>query len=93
MTAEGLQRCPFCAISDADAVHANGLAIVRRHGFPVFARHSVAIPRRHVSSYVKLTQQERLAVIDLLDIAKRELHAKHAALGYNIGINDGAAAG
>jgi diadenosine tetraphosphate (Ap4A) HIT family hydrolase len=51
------------------------------------------IPRGHVSSYVKLTQQERLAVIDRLNIANRELDAKHAAQGYNIGINDGAAAG
>jgi diadenosine tetraphosphate (Ap4A) HIT family hydrolase len=32
-------------------------------------------------------------VIDLLDIAKCELDTKHAPQGYNIGINDGAAAG
>jgi diadenosine tetraphosphate (Ap4A) HIT family hydrolase len=93
MTAEGLQRCPFCAISDADAVHANGLAIVRRDGFPVSPGHSLVIPRRHVSSYFELTREERLAVVDLLDTAKREVDAKHAPQGYNIGINDGAAAG
>ena len=55
--------------------------------------HSLVIPRRHVSSYFEPPKEGRLAVMVLLDIAKQKLAAKHAPQGYNIGINNGPAAG
>jgi diadenosine tetraphosphate (Ap4A) HIT family hydrolase len=55
--------------------------------------HTLVIPRRHVPSLFDLTTEERLAMFELLDGAKRELDKRYRPDGYNIGINDGAAAG
>jgi diadenosine tetraphosphate (Ap4A) HIT family hydrolase len=40
-----------------------------------------------------LTAEERAAILALLDDAKRNVDAEHKPDGYNIGINDGSAAG
>ena len=51
------------------------------------------IPRRHVASFFETTTDEELALLRILRIARADLdHLLHPA-GYNIGINDGAAAG
>jgi hypothetical protein len=50
-----------------------------------------AAPARGV--LLQATAAERLAILELLDRAKAMLDAEYAPDGYNIGINDGAAAG
>jgi diadenosine tetraphosphate (Ap4A) HIT family hydrolase len=64
-----------------------------RDGFPVARGHSLIVPRRHVSSFFELTVDERLAILELLDRSKIQLDGQYAPAGYNIGINDGVAAG
>jgi diadenosine tetraphosphate (Ap4A) HIT family hydrolase len=51
------------------------------------------VPRRHVASFFELTAEERQAMLELLDRAKAVIDKKYAPDAYNIGINDGAAAG
>jgi diadenosine tetraphosphate (Ap4A) HIT family hydrolase len=51
------------------------------------------IPRRHIASFFDLTLAEREAIGDLLDRAKATLDDEFSPDGYNIGINDGVAAG
>jgi diadenosine tetraphosphate (Ap4A) HIT family hydrolase len=51
------------------------------------------IPRRHVASFFDATPLEREAMLALLDMAKQQLQAEFGPAGYNVGINDGAAAG
>jgi diadenosine tetraphosphate (Ap4A) HIT family hydrolase len=46
-----------------------------------------------VRSLFELNEEERLAVLELLERAKERVAAQHRPDGYNIGINDGAAAG
>jgi diadenosine tetraphosphate (Ap4A) HIT family hydrolase len=48
---------------------------------------------RHVASFFDATPTERDAMLALLDAAKQTLQAEFEPAGYNIGINDGAAAG
>jgi diadenosine tetraphosphate (Ap4A) HIT family hydrolase len=55
--------------------------------------HSLAIPKRHVGSFFEATASERTALLALLDKAKGLVEQDHTPAGYNIGINDGAAAG
>ncbi len=71
----------------------NGCAISFRDAYPVSPGHTLVIPVRHVSSFFDATPEERAAMFSLLEEAKRQLQVKFCPAGYNIGINDGAAAG
>jgi diadenosine tetraphosphate (Ap4A) HIT family hydrolase len=53
----------------------------------------LVIPRRHVGSFFELLADEQADLLGLLDAAKQILDADFSPDGYNIGINDGAAAG
>lgn len=75
----------------------NGFALAFRDAYPVSAGHTLVIPVRHVASFFDITPNERAAMraamFGLLEAAKQQLHAEFSPAGYNIGINDGAAAG
>ena len=85
--------CPFCGLPEARVRVRNHLAIAFRDAFPVTQGHSLVIPLRHLPSLFDTTAEERIAMFELLEEAKRQLQAEFAPAGYNIGINDGAAAG
>ncbi len=72
---------------------ANGLALVIRDGFPVSPGHTLIIPNRHLATFFDTTTEERLAIFELMDKTKRELDAELQPAAYNIGVNDGPAAG
>jgi diadenosine tetraphosphate (Ap4A) HIT family hydrolase len=46
-----------------------------------------------VGSFFEISEEERAAMLALLDGQKRALDAEYSPAGYNVGINDGAAAG
>ena len=85
--------CPFCSLPGERLVDANELAVVIRDGFPVSKGHSLVIPRRHVASWFDVSREEHTALIDLLARARRQIDEEFHPDGYNIGINDGPAAG
>jgi len=86
-------RCPFCSLSAEGFVLASEHAIVIRDGFPVSPGHTLIIPRRHVASFFEVTDAERADLMSLLATARDDLERQFGPAGYNIGINDGAAAG
>jgi len=61
--------------------------------FPVSPGHALIVPRRHVASLFETSEAERQAMWELLDETRRILVEKHKPDGFNIGVNDGAAAG
>jgi len=62
--------------------------------FPQSRGHTLVIPIRHVGSFFELRPDERGALWALLDQAKSDLEiGDDKPDGYNIGINDGPAAG
>jgi diadenosine tetraphosphate (Ap4A) HIT family hydrolase len=71
----------------------NATAMVIRDGYPVSPGHTLLIPKRHTGSFFDLSTQERDDLLALLDRAQQALDAELQPQGYNIGINDGAAAG
>jgi diadenosine tetraphosphate (Ap4A) HIT family hydrolase len=85
--------CPFCTLPIARTLRANDLAVVIRDAFPVSRGHTLVLPRRHVGSFFDLQPAERDALFDLLDLARQALDESLQPAGYNIGINDGPAAG
>jgi len=90
---EATTPCPFCLPSRNQIVMECSLAFVKRDGYPVAVGHSLIIPRRHVATFFETTDDERRAMLELLDETKVLLNREHRPDGYNIGINDGAAAG
>jgi diadenosine tetraphosphate (Ap4A) HIT family hydrolase len=85
--------CPFCTLPAERIAGQNEHAVWVRDAYPVSAGHSLVIPRRHVSSFFDISGEERAALLSLLDQAKLRADAEFAPAGYNIGINDGTAAG
>lgn len=90
---EARAACPFCALPAARIVASNDLAMAIRDGFPISPGHTLIIPRRHVASIADATPDELRALWALLAEARRSLDASMQPAGYNIGVNDGVAAG
>ena len=86
-------NCPFCQLDAARIAFADDVTLVIRDAFPVSPGHTLIIPRRHVGSFFELTPPERARMLELLTQAKAELDGTLQPDGFNIGINDGAAAG
>jgi diadenosine tetraphosphate (Ap4A) HIT family hydrolase len=85
--------CPFCTIKPDEILVDRPLAVARRDTYPVSKGHTLIIPRRHVASFFETTEEERREMLRLLDEARTLLDREHQPDGYNIGINDGQAAG
>ena len=85
--------CPFCTLPPARIVQENEYAVLIRDAYPVSIRHSLVIPKRHMASWFEASPQERSAMLALLDLAKAAIDKEHQPDSYNIGINDGSAAG
>ena len=87
------ETCQFCAIPGDQILIDGPIALAKRDGYPISKGHTLIIPRRHVASFFETTREERQAMLKLLDEMKAVLDREHKPDGYNIGINNGAAAG
>ncbi len=85
--------CVFCQLPRERIVQENEHAMLIFDGFAVSPGHSLIIAKRHVGSLFELSELERQALLALLDVAHSRLTASHHPDGFNIGINDGPAAG
>ncbi len=83
--------CPFC--EPHEELFGNEFAYVKIDEFPVSPGHVLIIPRRHVSSWFYLTEEEHAAAATLLVQTKTYLDSRYSPEGYNIGVNCGEAAG
>lgn len=88
-----MTACPFCQMPPERVLLANDVAFVIRDGYPISPGHTLVIPRRHVGSFFEISEAERTGMLQLLDAAKAGLDREYRPDGYNIGINDGPAAG
>jgi diadenosine tetraphosphate (Ap4A) HIT family hydrolase len=87
------QACPFCSPEPSRVVVANSLAVVIRDAFPVSPGHTLIVPRRHIASAAEATSGEFAAIWALLMEARAGIERELKPDGFNIGINDGRAAG
>jgi len=85
--------CPFCNLEASRVILENDLAIAICDGYPVSRGHVLVIPKRHVGSFFEITETERQAMLSLLDRFQKKLLEEFGPDAFNIGINDGAAAG
>jgi diadenosine tetraphosphate (Ap4A) HIT family hydrolase len=85
--------CAFCTLPEFRLIATGQYGVVIRDGFPISPGHTLVIPKRHVGSFFDLNADERNDLLALLERAKALLDAEFQPGGYNIGINDGPAAG
>mgnify|MGYP000325706973 CR=1 FL=1 len=88
-----MTSCPFCQIDTSRILLANDLAVAIGDGYPVSPGHSLIIPRRHIASVFEATAAEQTALWELVVKTRELLQAERQPDGFNIGINDGEAAG
>ena len=85
--------CPFCHLDTSSLLCSNRHAVAVLDGFPVTPGHSLIIPKRHIVSFFDATPEEQAALFELLGQVRQRLVAERQPDGFNIGVNDGAAAG
>lgn len=88
-----IPTCAFCTLPAARIVDSTELGLVVRDAYPISPGHTLVIPRRHIGSFFELSDDERKSLLGLLTDAKQVLDQELHPQGFNIGINDGAAAG
>src|SRR5688572_24600784 len=90
--------CPFCVAPGLD----EGESLVVARGEHVFAvlnlypyapGHLMVCPYRHVADYTELTAEETNEVATFTQAAMRVIRSVSGAHGFNIGLNQGFAAG
>ena len=86
--------CLFCNSNVSGIVYENELAYVSYDTYPVSEYHCLIIPKRHITNYFELTNEELIACNDLIKIIKAEIINKdNEVKAFNIGSNAGKAAG
>lgn len=88
-----VRPCPFCTLDPDRIILSNDYAVAIRDGFPVSEGHTLIIPKLHIASLFEAATEEQAALFELLGQARQQLLDELKPDGFNIGINDGSAAG
>lgn len=86
-------NCPFCEIEPERILYGDEHCYTVRDGFPVSRGHTLIISRRHIGSFFDTSDAEKTAMLRALERSKTTLIREYSPDGWNIGINDGPAAG
>ena len=84
-------QCPFCSLSHF--VTSTSVGLVVRDAFPLTEGHTLIVPRQHVASLFELTVDEQAELWQLVAQVRSSLVEQFHPDAFNIGINDGEAAG
>jgi diadenosine tetraphosphate (Ap4A) HIT family hydrolase len=85
--------CPFCRLEKARILLESEFAVAFLDAFPVTEGHTLVVPNRHVASLFDLPEEEQAAVWKLVALVRERMMTDRRPDGFNIGVNDGAAAG
>ena len=85
--------CLFCNPKVSGVAHENNLAYASYDSYPVSEHHCLIIPKRHISGYFELTNNELIACNDLIKIIKNEILKDQTVKAFNIGANVGKISG
>lgn len=88
------ETCPFCHVESSRIVAESELCLALRDRFPVASGHVLIVPRRHIASFQDMTPEEWQTVHELaVTVGNMLVQEDWTIKGFNIGINDGQAAG
>ena len=86
--------CLFCNPVISGIAYQNDLAYASYDTYPVSEYHCLIIPKRHVSDYFDLTNEEIIACNDLIKIVKKNVSNEDKSIkAFNLGANIGKIAG
>jgi diadenosine tetraphosphate (Ap4A) HIT family hydrolase len=90
----GLNACPFCGRIEAGSVELRStFAVAFPDGFPVSPGHTLVVPTRHQTDFFALSAGEQEDLWRLVAEVRQDLQERLSPNGFNIGLNDGEAAG
>jgi len=84
---------PFLAIPASEWLASNRSAFAIADRYPASRGHALVVPRRLIGTWWEATGDERADMLALVDEVKRQLDDQLQPDGFNVGFNDGAAAG
>jgi diadenosine tetraphosphate (Ap4A) HIT family hydrolase len=85
--------CPFCHPENCRIALENDCAVAFPDAFPVAEGHMLVVPKRHVASVFEIPDEEQAALWRLVAQVRGKLLSELKLDGFNIGVNDGPAAG
>ena len=85
--------CPFCNLAQERIFLETEATLVFLDAYPVTEGHALVIPKRHVASIFDLPSEELAAIWSQVATVRKLLAEKYSPDAFNIGVNDGAAAG
>ena len=86
--------CIFCTIGKEELQFENNLAYSSLDSYPVSEFHSLIVPKRHIETYFKLTNEEIQACNELILKTKEKILKQDSSVkGFNLGTNAGKSAG
>ncbi len=87
--------CIFCDLQSdrSKIIHETELVFSVWDSYPVTQGHILIISKRHVTNFFELNNDEKKSIAEEITYLKQFLDNKYHPDGYNIGINNGAAAG
>ena len=87
--------CRFCDKENQKfkLILENDFCVARFDEFPVSKGHALIIPKKHAISFFNLTEQEVIKMFSLMREVKNVIQKEYNPDGFNIGINEGEAAG
>jgi diadenosine tetraphosphate (Ap4A) HIT family hydrolase len=88
-----MDSCPFCSVGPDRVVLANETAIAFPDRYPLSESHTLVTPRQHVATIYELSGEEQGQLWSLVAEVRKKLIEKFQPDGFNIGFNDGLAAG
>ena len=92
-------ECILCSVRDDDErvkslkVYQDDVAFACLNMYPYNPAHLMVVPNRHVARYVDLTKDELVHVFRMIQGLQLMLDDLYSPRGYNIGMNQGRAAG
>jgi len=88
-----MSGCPFCNLETDQCCLVTPALRAFRDSFPVSKGHALIVPRRHVASLFDLDEAELAAIWSAVSAVRQQLQEEFKPDGFNIGVNDGTAAG
>jgi diadenosine tetraphosphate (Ap4A) HIT family hydrolase len=86
-------NCPFCPPPADSILWTDGVAIAFSDSFPISPGHTLIIPTRHFGTWKEALPEERSALSRTIATVQEILRNLHSPDGFNVGFNDGPAAG
>ena len=86
-------ECPFCNLAEERIWVQTDSAIAFLDNFPVSPGHTLVIPADHIGALMELPENDLKEIWELVAHVRKLLIEKYKPDGFNIGINEGIAAG